>query len=464
MRLALATVDRTETVDLLNGPLRITPDGWRVTVPGRGRRVQPKWPNPTVALGGASPVSEELMLVSNTTQSGVASAVRAIESLLEKARAYHDDPLYEQSVWLEWQAGNETFRRALIYDGQLTIMADRVFSPFADKGAVRARLELLRHPLWEENYTATVISQVGVSCLGGKWEITGVRGDTAARLWYAKFQGVSGGGGPISRLWCGIRKAYDGTTGFSPLWELESGTAETDASFVSDTGASGGSKLSVSFSTTATLARRWSGTLDDIATSYAHYTGRYLVLARSRVTNTTTTVAVQVRSGYSGMSTMVPGELVYVSGDTAWRMRELGEIQIPPEGAWYGASTSALQKYALELWAERLAGSGALEVDVFVLVPSSSIVTVSGAAIQYVTGDTRPVYVVTLENGHLIAQGYQGGVPNLALDFSSRSWQLPAGSSVLVLVGEQDAGHNLGDSLNIELQYFTRWHSFGDAV
>jgi hypothetical protein len=172
-------------------------------------------------------------------------------------------------------------------------------------------------------------------------------------------------------------------------------------------------------------------------------------------------VGVKIQSGFNQTASFTPNEEVYFS-DTAWRLIELGEIQIPPSkypsGGFYG--TNALKNFSIDIYAERISGSASLDIDCLYLIPSRHFAFSDGAMVQYVSSDERPLYLVTMEDDSVLALAYQAGIPSVNMAPTMRDFYWPVGGGVVVLCGERAASHVLTDTVNVALQVSPRWKGF----
>jgi len=458
--LRLANVGQTTTVDLRSGILELVDRSWRTrTAPVEGQyRHTPYGAQPGFSYFGI--VVETMDLVGVDTVAHLVGAANDIEEMLELARLFHTDPLRSESIWLEVNADGESARRALLYKGSLQYPTDVGISALLENGTVQASLALSRHPLWEDTVYSSV-DEDDISCLGGTFSFSSVAGVCPARLWRTIVRGRNGGGGPLMRFWCGIRPKYLGLTDFTPLWELEDGTAHIDTSEVVDVGASGGKKLQVTFATQTDLIKRAQICVAHLAGGSLNsndFYGRYLVLVRAKLSGSGT-CAVQMKAGYSSYSGVLsPSEIVYID-NTNWRLWELGEIQIPPGGVLAGVTSGA--RYAeIQVWAERVSGTPLLDLDCLVLIPATHFLYGDGAEIEYVIGATRPATITVREDDLTAAQANFGGTAEAYLDYLVRDWYLPVGDSMFVLAAERNGGHYLTDAVDVDLSYFPRWLSY----
>jgi hypothetical protein len=471
--LRLATLDQVTTYDLYAGTLRVQEGSWETRTPSGRSDFKGSMFGGAAKFQSYDRVTETLALIGSDTVANLLTAVNAIEAFQERARLWHNDPVQDVSSWLEFNADGESARRSLIYDLALSYPQMTGVSALLSTAKLAARLAIIRHPLWEsvaaDSYTTPTLD-----CLGGQLAIAPAAGSTAPGRMPAFYVNGVSGSGPLATIWAGIRETYETVTGFVSKWECESGTPGTDAAVAGETGASpsgsSNNKIQVTFVTTAN-AKRLTLTVNQIAPAAATaQIGRYVVLCRCKV-SAGGTVALQLRTGNVGMADadLTQNEVSYVT-ETAWKLVELGEFQIPPVG-WrgYRSATDHAKYTQAQIWAEVVSGSGVtLDLDCLILIPAGAYVKLEGAAVQYAPGSptpyTYPAAVYTDENDVNAAIAYLSATsPAASLKPTIRDWYCPAAGGVLVLAAERSTGGVLGDLVYPVLYVYKRWLSFRAA-
>ncbi len=475
--LRLTDSNGTTTVDLLAGTLHLQSTSWSTRTPpvnGEYRHsefgAQPVFKNYGV-------VTEQMYLVGEDTPENLVAAVSAVEELLEQARLYHRDPTRSNAVWLEWGTDGEATasnaygktKRALIYEGSVRMAAGIGVSPMMQHQVLRVQLTLSRHPVWEDVVYRTAYDGGSINAFGGVWQpapdgVVLVGGTAPMRPSRLEVSGFNGGGGPIYRIWVGIRPERNGTSGFVPVLDVEKGTVATDASIDTDSSAHGGSRVSVSFGTVATLTERASLTLGDVvAADYAHFSGRYVLLLRYRLTDTNTMARIRLRYGLRNAGGLLENEAVYTFENNAnWRILPLGEVVLPP-GERTPANDSAMKDLEFVIDAERVTGNGSLYLDALCLMPSEHLFSAEGGDIWYDTSYTGAMYGYVFDDDRT-------GASALRWDFSSssyalntnvayvmRDWYFPVEGGVVVFVGERVDEHVLTDAVLLSMEVYRRW-------
>jgi len=422
-----------------------------------------RWGGYQPAAGtGRGKITETLALVAEGTAAELSAGERLIQSLLEQARRWSEDSLTENGVWLEWSvdgepgAGTYAAKRVFLYDGTLALA--RVEN---GKGAFAlstfGSLAITRHACWE-NETVRQVSVEGVALHAGVVDLTAqstYAGTENGRIAWL----VMGPSAGQLRTWIGIRPVYDGITQFTPLWELESGTDGTDTTDVADATAHGGNKIQCTFATVATMAERSQILLGDVCGSnYIHNVGRYLVLLRAKLSASSTACQVQMRSGFDGTSQLTQGEYVYIT-DTAWHLYELGQIQIPPSVYRYETdSRHVLPTFGIWLDAERMSGSGYLDMDCLFLIPAWGIAMTNDQGFSGTASTALNIFIYPDDSSdsNEVVGSTQFANPSLALS----NWCMPRTPGVLVVAGERTAGSDLTDTVDMVLSYYPRWRLY----
>ena len=468
--LRLANVGQTTTVDLLGGALKLRAGGWQTRTPTQENQVQASRFGATASFQHYNMVTETFDLMGQGSNAALRTAINALEALQEQTRRWHSDPLVDESVWLEWNTDGENAKRSLIYEIGLQYPASRGVTPLLPFGALAVQLAVTRHPLWE-NVTADTYSAIGLAALGGTWTPTvgaSVRGTAPGRIATCSVYG-SGDTYTLDKFWIGIREPRFGTAGFVSRWECENGTVGTDTVKRKDAGEGASpsdtptyNKVRVTYVTTA-LAKRLSITVNDVcASNWLHEAGRYVVLARCKVSGGTSAVQLRYGANQAPESGFAANESVYVS-NTAWGLVSLGEVQIPPVGTRNNTYQTADVRYTeLQLWAEQIGGAGTwLDLDCLALIPAEHYVAASGAEINYSPAGTG-AHVYVAEND--VITGYAEDTSNYARraleNLTPRDWYFPVDGGMIVAAAERSTGSVLADVLNLSLSLRGRWLSY----
>ena len=410
------------------------------------------------------PVDEALTLnVQGASDDSLSTFFQNLDRFIRSANRYQASQLELYGMWLRAQLAGETnARQTYVIDAR-----HESFNPtgyFRDGHVVdNDSLGLKRIGQWEDTSLSTY-SSVGLSALGGMAQLSAsVGGDIDGRIYKTRFLDSGAASGVMNAVWFGLRSnRYGNPANFVPKWEVESGTNLNGAVDSTDKDATAspigaGTNKSVKFPISSTLTLYWSRTLGSV--SVANYTdqrGRFLVLARVCASDGSTTARLQMRSGVGSQAVWRTYPRVYVSG-TNWYLYDLGQVNFP-EAARTIFDTDAMGAQTLQLWAERLAGSGTLYVDCLVLIPV-------GEAFVYERNGTIDGSV-TVETD--IYQGPDGR--NTALTFSPTTGNqtsnidlslvggMPTGNVYGIIAAEYSVnGQDLTDEIDVELSVYKRY-------
>jgi len=466
--LKIASLDGTVYVDLLAGTLKLEAESWT----SRSAPVVGDYAHTTYGAQPAfthySPVVETMDLVGSDTGANLTAAIAALATLIASAKTWHASRHTTQSYWLYHCATGETaIRRALIYEASLQILTDHGLDPMIEEAAVRLRLTLTRHPLWEAS-TATVQTKEALTLWGNKYTLTtAVAGNEPARIRDLSVKPRISGGGPLYSIWIGLRDQGVSTLNFDPVYELEDGTNGASATDVIDATASQGYKVQVAFNVTPGAVSRMTLTCAQASIRYAHMNyshqvGNYLALLRCKVT-AGAKVGVQLRVAYTNSADSDPCQEQYIE-NSGWRLIPMGYISIPPHG--YRDQLAANDNVAttqLQIWAQHLAGTAAtdvLDLDAIAFIPSDHMAYLVGTDVEYRVNDDTPAHCLTFEDDTTLACGYRYGKPSLSLDGSMDKFYLPRLYSCIVVAGERETSHVLTEANDIRVEYLPRWLSY----
>jgi hypothetical protein len=412
-------------------------------------------------------VVETFSVIATDTVVNLLYQLKRLEDVMEEIRQYHDRVPTANQWWLEWHVDGEEERRALFYTGQMEYPALVAMSPMIECQTIVVKFAFVRHPLWENDASTTVVDQIAMPTDGvhasDKMILTGIEGTAPARIEHAEVL-LSATPWMLTpqtyEYWMGIRPYHDGVANFDSVWEAELGTNDVDTADVADGSCSNNWKVVTTFVDT-TLVRRFYLQVQNIATVVGRevdYIGRYLVLARMRL-DAAGTVGVQMRSGYSDQ---IIHEELYVES-TLWYLYELGEIEIPPASDPAMYYRNWLRSFMVSVYAERLSGTPNLEVDLLCLIPTEHFLHVSGSIISYDPTNNKRDGIFTMANDTMFAIGYTKAAPDVvndALSLIPLNWYIPQEGGALVMIGQGPILHNLGETYEVQLEYYPRWLSY----
>ncbi len=448
----IANYNLSRTYDFGTAVLRPQADTWQTTESRENGRI-----------------IESFRLVSkpNVTDADIRSAVNQIEQLAERARLFHTYRTVPGSVWFHQTAAGELNgadqKRALIYDIRLTPLRVGPYGPTLGGTPPAAFYEMeIERSNWFERYTSaeSAVLSGSISSVGGTVGL-GAINDSNNR--YASLPGrirqfeLTSTTGAIEEVWVGILPSIYGHSDFRPRWDLKYyDSLGYDTLEAADSETLSGTVLQTTFEAIPGMVRRAVINLDSIVTgNTTHMIGEYLVLLRCRVTAASTNIGLQLLSGYDQTLTDIysPTVLspVYGISNQLYKFVELGVITIPSFGwrePWL--SNNLLNRFSLELRAERVYGTGYLRCDCFVLIPYRHFLHVAKAEGRYIS-------VYTSELGEIIGVLSESGEVSNNLEIAVNDWEYPHNGGVLVVAAERKTQQWHLDTVSFTMNYRERW-------
>jgi hypothetical protein len=228
-----------------------------------------------------------------------------------------------------------------------------------------------------------VLSQVTVNVdpaagsNGSYFDVTGIKGDVETPLCLAfdpsDIAGVLATGPWTSAI--AVRRR--GTVANTPyVRQAEALTLGTDTTLPGNDAAmsgAGSNYARVSFATASAMAKRLSGYAAGTGTAESvDYRGTYRVYAQVRHSVASDVISVQLAWGFS--STVITNSAVTLPAETELGMVDLGLIQMPtgpdPVHDGYSGVEMAVKASYIEIDAQRVSGTGTLDIDYLLLVPA----------------------------------------------------------------------------------------------
>jgi len=404
---------------------------------------------------------------------GLATALQGVHAMQKLAAEYWADQAQNTPVWLHQQLDGETGeRRALVR--RIEIVPQSWLDEPAPEMLVPVELRVERHPYWERTAALTFNPATEESSPAFMHDYTGgsaadVVGDVSARV-KVKFSNTE------NRVWAGFRSAarHGTPANFEYLWECEDGNNngnETGISDTSDVTASASYRVTVSESDL-----NWDGEehmclyirLSDITTNYSDQFGSFVWLLRAMVT--AGTWRVHLRWAYGNTDPDVGVGSLYVSSEKVdfdndtWDLVEMGICDIPIRDlkaiTISDQGASADSNFLVEIWAERVSGSGNLYLDCLCLIPRDEGYIASGPTRRSSTA----VWVYCSPRDEFTdiqasaAPGFADFVP-----LAPENFYAPLGDGRLVVAFAQSAASYIDDVLDFEGTYFPRWLSLRGA-
>jgi hypothetical protein len=408
--------------------------------------------------------------ITGTSDDDLAAKVQALDEKIKQANWYRP-PVETQSVWLRAKTLNETgIRQAQILTARRSD-GIQLTSPFAYKLSIAKeyRLGLERTPFWESPYPYPSESFIELPVLGGAASLTAtVRGDVNARLTRLTLTPQSGGATFYNDFWVGFKSnRFGNPANFIPVWALHylASSRGNDMSAEADATAYDGTKNVCTFSSIPTMAQRATTFVIDVTMNPADQRGTYTALLRARVSTAGTQVRCQMVTGLGLTATGLITEPIYrsrlVITQTQWQLYPVGDVVIPPA---HLDSSFTLNNVGVQIRAERLAGTGNLELDCMILIPvDDGFVYVKlpieisslGSLIIIQNPDDSIRTVINMSNQALLTPSA-----------TPRNLSLPANdSSPRIIVAAQGDlnGSDKNDTIDVAVAYAQRWATLRGA-
>lgn len=397
--------------------------------------------------------TEVIGLVGQGTDAAIMASVQVIDELTDQARQYWNaaEAPWRSPVWFEYNAATETAKRALVSEITLQPVVVGQYTPLLGKAAAFYQLTVTRSTIWEDSASAA-LRTASLACNGGVAALAPIDGSYPARIFDATFDPA--GAASLGKCWLGIRPALYGTATFVAPWTLSGRTAGYDSE---STTAGGTAVMQCTFKDYGTvLCKRVSMTVDDATTgtSYMDFVGRYLVLLTCQVTagTSSTTVGVQLRYGMASDPNFIPCTERFIENSTMFHTIELGEISIPSDSY----SVNGVQNTTLQVWAERLSGTGVLNMERLILIPSHHLIVLDDMSsnLGTVAPPSGKASVQTLEDGRQYTLRIKSDFASDGhVSLTARDWEYPIGGGIMVFASDS-AGR--AGTASIELTGYRR--------
>ena len=175
------------------------------------------------------------------------------------------------------------------------------------------------------------------------------------------------------------------------------------------------------------------------------------MLLRAKV-DAGTTCHVRLKDGFLYTSAIRAQSRVEVTA-TSWFLHALGTVDIPPSHGILAAEF--LRQYGFEIHASRSSVSGYLDMDCLILIPCvEGLLHVTGAAVKYWLGDTRPATITMTADNKVDGWSYRTNMPRSTLTIEPDRYVLPVGAGSIILAGQRETEHTLDDYVTV------RWSSY----
>lgn len=405
--------------------------------------------------------------------------IRALEELLQEAREWFKYPNKTNSIWMHVRSNAGSDRRTLIKDwGRIDKAQEKYFDPVTQETVkeIISEWEILRHPDWEN---PTRINSASFAL--------DMDGDT--RDMYTNDSSLNGGtedgrveelyienttADKVRELWVGIKPTGAAVTHDTKL-DCDTDTILLNSSTkTTGTGSLGTQVVQTSFSTIATVARRFG---NSITPKEETMFGEWVVLLRAKLTAGSSEIMarLEVAAG-AGTLSAAPTEVgaekyqdIYITS-TEWVLYEMGTITLPP-GMWRGATEAMYQgpgDQLLILSAERVSGTAELQSDRWYLIPHEHFFHLPEMADDIDVGaPDQEHFVFTYEDDiieavgeNIIALGAPGARTTRVSPYQTgiNAWAYPRIGGLIVAAGNIRGSGNLKHDATAQLTFTLRVH------
>lgn len=430
-RLDLSTSD-IDSVDLMSLPTELQYEGWRQATPTQQ---------------GQGSVDDVITLLMNAgNDNTLATSLQSLDSKVKQTQ-WAQDPLNPVGIWLRSRLSTETNTRQSFIK-ELRRSELNVTDPMAYNSILREyQLGVTRMPTWE-NTTSSSIGGSAVSAHGGTVSYT-VAGDAHARVAKAV---IANAASVYLNTWIGAKSDRYGVNpaNFVPCWTVLT-AAGLDSTKTADATAVSGYKIVSDFglSGVAMGPKAYAQVGAQTANS-SDQRGRYFALVRAKITNSTLNTNIRIGQGYLTGTTPTIAYMprLNITGTAAaagWRYYPLGTVRVPSID---GIFEEALNLSGLVVAAEKISGSGNLEIDCITLIPAEHAVDVSlNYGYGNVAGGASTLNIITRPDQKSYAVSYRATTEILeAALITPTTWSFPTGSGVIVCAA-QGATSGVSDQL-----------------
>ena len=292
-------------------------------------------------------------------------------------------------------------------------------------------------------------------------DLTGIKGDVETPL----FIEYADGGGGLTRSGFGVGVRSGPSPYPNRFYQAESMNQQTDTTAGADVTMSGGNRSRCTFTTTATFTGRLSAGVPSLTVpAGAENWGVYRVFARvaQTVAGDVITMAVKVGSGSYNKA-------VQLKQQTQAQLVDLGVVDatagLTTTGGFAAAEYRIESQDAMVVGAQRVSGSGSLDIDYLVFVPAdecfgswSAFANVASTShLAVIDGPNDAVYIATALNG-----ATPGRIRGPAVACTGRKPVVRPGDNRLVIVETNKGGsapttNSLTTSISMTIRYWPRY-------
>ena len=422
--------------------------------------------NVRLAVGGLELVSGEgtvvstFRLVSTAGAAAIKTQQLAIDKMIEYCKKYNEAPNYAQGlVWLYVGAEGETVvKRALVYEIKYVVQPKETIDATLGKGAYFLNVAVKHEGVFEAATQTTYAKAKTLASDYDSWDPSLSGGDYPARISEVKV--TLDGTLAVKDFWIGIKDKRGGTPTVVKT-VLTGHTLGADTSSQADTPTTYGNSVRITYATASSLTERVRAS--NILQGSTNNFGRYLLLLRGRVNNTSTVVNSEVRFGFLNDYSKIEAPVGSFTIDgatagTAYFLYECGMVEIPthPRSLF---TASNMNNIGFTLYSERVSGSGTAFFETLYMLPADHLATFRN------TGAREAAFLFTAEGGQTFGMAADldaGGIVSYFYDTEHEfhDWEYPWDGGVFYTCFQGTAGHVLNGSATFDIKLNKRYKLF----
>ncbi len=437
-------------------------------------RVMDNWV-PEVADEDATSVEETipLMCPRGTPASVILAELVEIDRMASVARQYRLDFTQERAMFLCYETDVGPTMKSWVSSMKYQLKAEIGSNGFLEHDSAALDLIIVRHPAWEtlEPVTEANISNQSQAFNTGSSTYTwskSIPGTMNARMRRMEISSSAAITNNIEKIWIGFKRDTGHGIDWGPFGTnfavaINIGEFDTDSVVAISLGSSteGGDALRTTFDTDATMIKRayigmWgesfgAGSADEVR-------GKYVLLMSARTAGAAATCYVQTRHGYEGMDDVdyIANNIVKVT-DTDYHIFNMGTFRTPlfPSVGASGMVDQHALDQRMHVYAERVSGTGRLEIDGFVSMPLDAYIAGDKLRANF-TGQNADIR--TRPDDQIVAFSFSGNLIDLATSLAPQNWGIPWGPAPrMCILIEGDVDFLFSRDVEIDnIEYFPR--------
>lgn len=423
---------------------------------------------PQVAVGDQATVTETMTFHAKAmSHDQLAGYVQVLDDWIIKV-GWSQDFTQRQFVWLNARWKSETeIRRAVVYSLSYALGGNDS-SPFGvylrdDSFVPTLTIVITRAAFWEPTNLTTIGSLIGIDTTGGMGYLKNpggtdyiAVGDVPSRFGYLQFDFSSN----LRYAWIGFRSSRNGVlANFQSVWALVLASyllgTSSDTTITADaTAYNGVNKIRTTFAAGASLTTRIRITANDVTASEVDQRGTYICLMRAKMSDASI-ARVRISGGFGSGAFANPyytNPRVTIQG-TSWLLYEMGLLRLPSMQRENSTDLFVMSQAGVIIDAERVSGSGSLDMDILILVPYNDAylnldVGHDSASAKVMT---HPDYTYSVFDPLTIQQA----------NVQSTGWGLPANNEMplCVIAAQTATAHALGLTAILGAKIAKRWRT-----